>query len=381
MKRNVGPIGIDVSDHTMEIAQLRSVVVGKTATVHGYARNVFAPGIIKDGRLLKAQEFKELVRGMLSNPDYGNFDTKSVVLAMPEHQCYHHVFTLNTIGDDRLLYNVVQEKLVASIPFDIAEMLWDWMVVRQDGAVVVVYAVAMRRDVVESYMEALRSLGLIVRAVEPQVYSASRVFWPNLILEEPVVFCDLGTSETSVSTIDDYGIHQSSIQSYGLWQIEETLMKQLRVDRATAEKLARSIGLRKLNHPKIADIHSAIKGHLKDLVEEVQQHISYYHVQRHARPGTLSQLVITGGGSLIPGVPEVLANSLKLQLRSQKEHTLYQPAFSPDDFALYVNGLGAARRDVNSEQDDINVLVTRRQHDTKPQSWWSRFTQRTSKQA
>ena len=369
-QKKLGAIGLDISDQSIELAQVRAAELGKVAAVNGYGRIELDGGIIKDGRLQKPPEFKEAVRALLSKPKQGGFDGKLVVLSLPEHQCYHHVFPINTIGDGRGLYHVVEEALSAALPFDLSTMFWDWTIVRQDGSSLVVYAVSAPKDVVAAYQNALEGIGVTIRAVEPQVYSAARALWPKPILESPALLIDIGSRETAIATLDDFGIHQSSVVASGSLLMREAIMSSLKTDANTAEKVLRTIGLRQLKHPNISTIHDAVKKFLRPVLEDAQQHVAFYHSQRHINPGTLSQIFFTGGGSLIPGVSEVLAGALKMTIQSSQASRQYDPVFAPEDFVLYANALGAARRPALDDGDEpINVLVTRREQTTALKSW------------
>lgn len=362
--KKIGPIGIDVSDGSIEMAQVRPSVSG-AVTINGYGRLVLEPGIIKEGRLIKPQEFVLSLRKLLSAPQFGKIDGKQLVFSVPEHQCYHYAFVFDRIGDTRLPYNAIKEQLEQTLPFELQDAMWDWTLVRQAGSKSYVYVLAVPKDVLAEYQQALASAGLVMRVAESQVISAGRHIWSAVYLDEPMLHVDMGTHETSVSTVDDVGVHQSSVMDVGVETMVADLVKELKLTPPTARKILLTIGLRNLKHPQVQKIHAVIKRYMQRVFEEAQQHLSYYHAQEHFKQGTVTRASFIGGGMLIPGVPEILSQSLKLHVETMNKHDRFRPALSAQDFVLYANALGAAMHAVVEKDEQINVLIARRISDDK----------------
>ncbi len=369
-QKKLGPIGIDVSDSSVEVAQVRSGLGGPTF-IHGYGRMPLPPGTVKQGRLLKPQDFTLAVRKLLSEPQYGRIDGKQAVLSIPEHQCYHYVFVLDAIGDTRLPYNAVRDHLISTLPHDINDVLWDWMPVRHAGSKTYMYVLAVPKDVIAGFQQALSSVGIAVRVVEAQILSAARGIWSKPFVDEPLLHMDIGSYETAISTIDDIGVHQSSVVDAGLLTMAADLVKELKLSQTTAQKILFTIGLRNLKHPQVEKIHAVIRAHLQNVFEEAKQHLAYYHAQEHLQRAEVSRLSLIGGGAVVPGVPELLSQSLKLHFESNPVSDAYRPALSWHDFALHANALGASRRAIGEKDPEINVLLTRRDHGAANGQWFS----------
>lgn len=373
--KNLGGIGIDVSDQSIECAQVRLPSGTGPAEVHGVSRVPLPAGVIHDGRLQRAPDFQEALRKALVKPMRGQLDSRQAILSVPEHQCYHHVFKLDVIGDQRLPHTVVEERLAAAVPFPVADMLWDWKIIDSTLNSLLVYAAAVPKEVIESYRQSLQLVGLALRVAEPQVISAGRGLWSNTS-DEPFVFIDIGAFETAISTIDRFGIHQSSIVTVGTQHIINEFIQVMNLNQSTAERVLYTIGLRNLKHPKISAIHDIVRKNIRPLYEEIQQHLVYY-VSRHPDAAIIGKFMIIGGGSMIPGVVEVLAQSLRLQAMPVGGADVYKPVLSPGEFALFANALGAASRRLEDHDDEVNVLLTRRLFEKKKDrpaaAFWKRL--------
>lgn len=361
MRNNVGALGVDVSDFSIEIAQVH-LGGGKEIPINGYGRAALPAGVVREGRVLKPDVFSETVRGILNKPSFGKFDGRQVVLSMPEHQCYHQSILIDGVKDTRLPYTIIHERLQTVMPLDLEELAWDWTMVRQEGRKMYAYVFAVPHEVLAGYSKAFQLVGLSLRAVEPQVVSAGRALWSKPFLDQPMLFLDIGAIETTAATVDDLGIHQSSVIHEGTEAMVDELSKELKLDRPTSVKVLLTIGLRNLKHPHINAIHNVIKRHVRAIVEEAQQHLTYYHAQPHINHAATNQLAMLGGGSLIPGLPEIVSQHLKLALLDVPAASSYKPPLSKEQSALYSTALGAARRVLADDTPDVNALVTRRAH-------------------
>lgn len=378
-KGNLGHIGLDVSDGSLEAVQLLSSRRSKSFQVAGWSRFSLAPGVVVAGRVVKTPEFRESLRQLFSKPTVGSLDGRQVILSIPEHQAFHYVASISSWDNVSGLFGQVQSYLSSKLPMPLEEAYWDWRVVREDATRVFVYICAVPREVVDGYRDALKTLGMVVTVVEPQILSASRVFWQNLALAEPVLMIDIGTNDTSVATIDDLGIHQSSVVSAGAGKSADALANKLGAKVAVAEQVLRTIGLRQIKHPKMPVIHEAIKQQLDLILQEARQHVVYYGIQPHVQPALIKQVLLFGGGSLIPGVAEALAQELKLTVMPSAGRLTFKPPLSPETMALLMNALGAAVQgaaDPESRHDDVNVLVTRRTSEEKKTSWMKSLSRR-----
>jgi type IV pilus assembly protein PilM len=379
-----GWIGLDVSDGSLEAVQLRSNRRSKTFQMAGWSRVVLPPGVVSGGRVVKTQELTEALRQLFSKPTFGSIDGRQVVLTLPEHQTFHYVTSLSSWEGDAGLFGQIQSYLASKLPFAVEEAYWDWRVVRDEPTQAFIYICASPRDVVDEYRKALKSMGMVLSVVEAQVQSTCRLFWSDLALKEPVLFLDIGSDETSISTIDDIGIHQSSVVTSGAMHFTQRLATELKADRAVAERVIRSIGLRNVKHPKTASIHEAIKQPLATIVQEARQHVSYYNVQPHIEHAIIKQILLLGGGALVPGVAEYLAQELKLSVMPPASRFSFKPPLSPADLALLSNATGAAVLGAISPElrrAELNLLVTRRSYQETKSSWlkklWTRLRRKT----
>ena len=371
-KGRAGYIGLDISDSSLEAVQLIGSPEGKSFKIGGWSRATIEKGAVHDGIILKPDQFAEALRQLLAKPLYGSLDSRSVILSIPEHQCYHVTFRISN-ANPSTIFNRVQEKVLAKMPFDFKDVYWDWQFIRKQKRLSYFYSVAVQRSVLDAYIAGIKNAGLKVAVAEPQIFSASRFLWEKTPLEEAVVYIDIGAYETAVSTIDDLGIHQSSVTNTGAAIWSEQLAKALKVTPDKAEKVLRTIGMRNIKHDKDEVIRAVLSEGIKQIVKEAKQHMSFYHSLPHIDTVIIKDLIISGGGAAIPNVGEVLSNELKLSLHLSHPWVTFNPVLQPTDLLLLTNSLGAALRGVQTSdaaKSGINILQTSREIETAKKSWW-----------
>lgn len=381
-KGKVGYIGLDVSAEALAAVQLEGIPGKKQFHVSGWSRVSLSVGVVHDGRIINPEKFNAALKELFSHPKAGVLDGKHVILSLAEYQCYHKAFSVKKIGKSDSLFTLAHRKIAQGVPYDIKEMEWDWVLALEGLKSYSVYSVAVLQEVIEEYRQALKGVGMIIPVVEPQVVSASRLMFEKQSIAEPVVYLNLGAEETAVATIDQMGVHQSSVISEGLIKWVSALAKDLKIERATAKKVLYSIGLRKVKHNKVAMIHQIIKKGLEPILREISQHSTYYDYIHGKDDTPLQSIMINGEGALIPGLGEYLSANSEKDLRQVQSWANFSPAFSPKHVVLLHNAIGAAIRGVHtteSRSEGINVLYSRKTIGQIKKKWWSNLIATKSK--
>ncbi len=372
-KSRVGYIGLDISNTAIEAVQLEGVPGGKNFKVRGWSRVLLPPGTIHNGKLLKPEAFMDPLKKLFSRPSFGSLDSKNVVLSFPEHQCYHFQLTKPLGGVS--VFQEVQKQAVSQIPFPLNEVLWDWDQVAVEKNIGYYYGVAIPKEVISSYQKVFKQVGLRVTIIEPQVHAAARFLWPSLPIKEPVLYIDIGGEETMVSVVDDLGVHQSSVVGAGALDWYKTVAKKIKTPLPKAAQIARTIGLRKIKHPKAELIHKVLQEGVNEIVKEANQHLTYFSTRKHPDPKILKTLIVGGGGAVIPGIQEILAKQLVLTQEPIEPWMHAKPAFNPAMNLELSHSIGAALRGVattDAGKIGLNVLRTRKAISSKKGSFWKK---------
>jgi type IV pilus assembly protein PilM len=186
----------------------------------------------------------------------------------------------------------------------------DWEVFNRTAENIELLMVAIPKDIADSYLVFLEALKLEPVALEPTINAASRLFSKvDASSDKPSILIDFGSISTDIAVIDKAVFVTSTINS-GAESITDLLSKTIGVETPKAKDLKNKYGLSFSD--KQPDIIKAIAPVLDDLVKEVNKVMRYYTEHSEHKDRQIAQVLIFGGGSMMPGLEQYLSKELKL---------------------------------------------------------------------
>lgn len=297
--------GVDLGSSWAKVAKL--AVKRKKVSLDCVGRLAWKP---KD--LEKTSAMSERVRSLweaLSLKD------KVVVSSMAGHSVIVKRVLLNKVAE-KDMPKTVREQAKQYIPFDINDVYLDYQVMQeeQEGKNRDVMLVASKKKVVQDLIGVLEKSGLALNVVDVDAFALSNCFEYNYpdYTDTPVYLWDIG-GQQSVFCV--YWHNQPLFfreMSVGGRHVTDALAGALNVNKSEAEKI-------KLEGPDglSAEQKSAAQEKLRSLLEgwtsEVKRLIGFYlNSMPEAEPA--KKLMISGGGSLLPGLRKGMAAGLELEV-------------------------------------------------------------------
>ncbi|MFP4167257.1 MAG: type IV pilus assembly protein PilM [Desulfonatronovibrionaceae bacterium] len=210
----------------------------------------------------------------------------------------------------------VQEQAKQYIPFDINDVYLDYQVMKEEpeGKNLDVMLVASKKKVVQDLIGVLEKAGLSLNVVDVDAFALSNCFEYNYpdYTDAPVYLWDIG-GQQSVFCV--YWQNQPLFfreMNVGGRHVTDALAGALNLNRSEAEKI-------KLEGPDglTEDQKSAVQDKLQSLFEgwssEVKRLVGFYlNSMPEAEPA--KKLMLSGGGSLLPGLRKAMAAGLELEV-------------------------------------------------------------------
>lgn len=305
--------GIDLGSSTLRLLELR--VSGKRMAVLNWGVVAVPEGMLVNGVVQDTQGLTPYLTRLVSESRRHRLHAAASV-ALPEQQTFLKVITVPTV-DLWELADAVRFESGSHIPFAPEEVILDWQrlgpAAGSAGGTSVLLGAAPR-ILVDGTLAALDSAGIHVRALEIESIALARA-----LLEPgtersaaPRLLIDLGEQHTTLVLFDQGTIPFTSTLPFGQAALTRTLTEQLGVAPADAERAKRLFGLDPKRGKGI--VRKLILPHLEELGRGITQTTEYY---RDHFPGNrvVEVVLLTGGGSLLPGLPAYLAEQLKLRCR------------------------------------------------------------------
>jgi type IV pilus assembly protein PilM len=210
-----------------------------------------------------------------------------------------------------------RDKVVAfeaqqNIPFDLAEVVWDHGLIADDGVELEIILAAVKRDFAAAVSRTLVNAGLAPRLLEPGSVALSRCFRHNY---PAAAGCHLVVAIGARSTTllyeegDRFCVRNITLAGNGVTQ---AIADKLGQGFAAAEQLKLAVLGGRVDLPAdsparlaVTEAVAAFVGRLH--LEITRSTLNYRRQSGGAAPG---RVLLTGGGSLLPDLPAVLAEKL-----------------------------------------------------------------------
>ncbi|WAG06955.1 PilM family type IVa pilus assembly protein TapM [Aeromonas jandaei] len=310
-------VGVDFGSQTIKAVTLS----GRPGKLHidSVADIVTPKGTLVDYQLQDiervSQSLKSLKRLLPGNSDYA-------ATAVTGSNVITKVIQLDAALSDKELENQVQLEAEQIIPFPLDEVSLDFEVLGNtlnNEERLDVLLSAARTESVNGRVSALADSGFAVKVVDVGAHALGRAVvtcLPELMeSERPVGVIDIGASSMTFAALVKGEVIYSRLQNFGGDQYSQALSSFYGMTLEEAEQ-AKTKGTLPVDHEL-----DVLMPHINSLLQQVRRNIQLFCSSSGYRE--ISRLVLSGGGSLLPG----LATQIKDEANCEVMH--------PDLFALF----------------------------------------------
>jgi Tfp pilus assembly PilM family ATPase len=160
---------------------------------------------------------------------------------------------------------------------------------------------------------------------------------------EPTIIIDFGSVTTDIAVFDKTLLVASTINS-GSDNLSQLISKSLRLTIKQADELKERYGI--AFSDKQQRIIDAVKPQLENMVREIQKSVRFYSERAAKSGGKITQIVTVGGGAVMPGLSQYLAQELRLDIHNLEPWRSLDfgelPLPPEIDRAIYITAAGEA---------------------------------------
>lgn len=329
--------GLDIGYNSFKVMQVDSR--GNQPRIIGYGVGDFDSGAMKNGVIVDYESMAKSAVDLFKHRLIGDITTRRVAVAVPSARTFDRAIKLPKLNENELA-DAVRLEAEQYIPVPVDELYIDYEIIRQDEKEVELFAVAVPKKIINSYMVFLRLIGLEPVAIETSIGAATRVFLQSEKSDEPTVLIDFGSLSTDITIYDKTDIVTGTVAGGGD-DFSSRIADKLDVSPKEAHIIKTKYGLSVSK--KQREITEALKPDLDQLFKEIRRMLRYYE-ERYGSAHKVNQIVTMGGGANMPGLSAYMTDNLRLAVRmSDPWHNLHfaklQPP-SPAERALYVSVTG-----------------------------------------
>ena len=314
LRRREPLFGMDIGHSSLKVMQLQPAPgKNKSTVVTGYGSSYrYAVNSISGGAIVDYKALSEALHDLFEKRLAGTISTRKVACTIPMSHSFSRPLKLPAM-DDEDLRQAVHLEAEQYIPVAPENLYLDYDVVRRDDKNIEILVVATPKNIVESYVKFLQSMGLDPVALEPTMNATARIFGlADPTHDQPTVLVDFGAEAIDISVYDRTLFVNSTVQG-GSNTMINSIAKSLKLSREEAYRVKNEEGLKLSGH--LRDIGKAVKPTVDNLVHEIHKIMRYYDDRVAAGGRKISQAVTTGGGANMPGLDDYLAKELGVPVR------------------------------------------------------------------
>ncbi len=291
-------VGVDIGSHSVKVCELKKTDKGYHVLALGSA--LLPEGAVDDGTLNESETVGAVIAELFKNLKIRN---KKVGFSISGYSVIVKKVNLAVMEEEQLEEYIMQEA-EQYIPFDISDVYLDYQDLKtntKDSDRTDVMLVAAKKEIVDDYLDMLRSINLQPAVVDVDGFALENTYETIYEKSDNVALVDIGASKMNINILAEgvsvvardivVGSRQLTEQIQGAFDLEYDEAEALKLGQIPAEE----------KQEEMEEIFSSI---CTQWVLEIKKAIDLYHSNNPDRP--LTRLVLSGGGSKVVGLADFL---------------------------------------------------------------------------
>ncbi|HKP71672.1 MAG TPA: type IV pilus assembly protein PilM [Pyrinomonadaceae bacterium] len=303
---NKNLVGLDIGSSSVKAIELQGKPGNLVLTNIG--QESLQPDTVVDGQIMELNSVSQTISNIFGS-----------------HQIKTDRVAAGVSGSSVIVKNIIvppmsKEELEESIdwhaeehiPFDISDVSLDYQVVGSTQDSLHVLMAACKRDFVANVKQAIQLAGKMPAVIDVDAFALQNCYEVNYqpTPDQSVALLNVGASTMNINILQGVRSVFTRDVSVGGNQYTALLQKELGLTFEQAESVKRGGSLPDQNDkPNIADVLETVSD---ILALEIQKTFDFYRATSDDGEGTVQKILISGGGSKLPGLIEFLSNRFGL---------------------------------------------------------------------
>ncbi len=301
--------GFDISDFSLKLVGVRRS--GNSFIITNYNYTEVPEGVIERGKIKNEEKLIEITNKLISTAKGPKLTSRFIHTCLPEPYTYIKLVKVPTTKDDEI-GGAVEWAAEHNFPYTLDEIYLDWQMIKKDinsGKTTVMLGAAPK-TIVEMYSSFIKKAGLIPMSLEIEAIPIVRAILPSDGEQtEGYGIIDLGASRSSLIICTHKAIASTFSLPIAGKDITNLIQEKLSLTTEQAEQAKIICGI---DHKKCEGVlREVLEKELKRLVKKIKTAISFYQ-ENTEDPINIEKIILTGGGSQMPGINNYLSSTLKL---------------------------------------------------------------------
>lgn len=297
-------IGVDISSSAVKLVQLGQS--GKAFTIESYAVESLPKDAVVDGNIQNMDAVSEALRKAWRNM---NSRIKNVAMALPAAAVITKKISLPAGQTERELELQVESEANQYIPFALDEVNLDFQVLGPSPVSpdeVEVLIAASRKEKVDDRVAAAEAAGLKPIVVDVESFATQAAFdlireqLPDAGENQTVAVIDIGANMMHINVLRNGQQIYFREQAFGGHQLTQEIQRRFSLSYEEAEAAKKNGGLPDAYEPEV------MRPYMDTLALEISRGLQFFFTS--TQYNTVDHVLLAGGGSVLQGLDEVVAN-------------------------------------------------------------------------
>lgn len=292
-------VGVDIGTHAVKVCQLQKT--GSQYTLEAIGSALLPPGAVEDGVLQEPDEVSKVIATLFKNLKFKR--NTQVGISISGYSVIVKKVNLDVMEKDEL-DEYIKAEAEQYIPFDLDDVYLayqDLNTAQDEFDRTDVMLVAAKKEVVDSYLDMLRSIKLNPLLVDVDGFALENI-WNTIEPEDKdIALIDIGAAKMNINIISEGASILARDIGVGSQQLTEQISRELSIEEDDAEKLKLGVTPAADKQKELEEIVTSI---CTNWIFEIKKAIDLYTSKKPERP--LSKIVLSGGGSKVKGLVEFI---------------------------------------------------------------------------
>ncbi len=299
-------VGLDIGSSSLKLVEIQETPKGYVLS--RFSQIAVPKGLIVDGVLSEPEQLGVQIKEVFKR---SGCRIKAVVTSLSGHSVIVKKVSFTTM-DEEELRELIRDEVSKYLPFDnMEEINFDFQILGENEYnpnLMEVILVAAKKDIIDNYTEAITGVGLMPIIMDVDSFALETMYEENYDYEDTdvAILINIGASITNINVVKNGTSIFTRDFTLGGNSITETIQNHLSItfDEAEAIKTGGPEEMQPLREQGV----DSILTFADPICMEIERSIDYF---RSTFGGDeVKQVLLSGGGALIPGIAGELTQRL-----------------------------------------------------------------------
>jgi type IV pilus assembly protein PilM len=273
-------------------------------------RKILPRGIVQSEQIVNPQKLALEIKDLLATAQPSPIKIENVVFSIPETKAFIRTIQIPKMSSEEAR-EAVKWETEANIPISMDKVYLDWQVIGSKENIEDILVVAVPKNIVDSYSQAVVLAGLVPLAVEIDIVATIRSLSNSENNKQPILIADIGAENTSLAICQNQIPYFTSSIPLSGKSFTEALQKEIGVGWEKAEKIKFKFGLGNMDDQDM--LFKIFNPLIENLASEIERSINFFNESINSAD-KVEKIILSGGGALLNEFPKYLGDRLKKEI-------------------------------------------------------------------